>query len=384
MRPLSRRLALAILFAIVGDTLNAADPPKAPTAPGIYDLETPSGLVSKASALSGDGSIVVGYVGDEAAYWEWDAANSKFVHKPVKVAGRNLIGEVTGVSENGEAFAGFDREKANSPRRAFVFEKASSAITYLVGVGSPPPTTTADFILESFAGGMSDNGQAVAGSMQVIDPGIHGQFALPFYWVLTKPRIVEGLGDLPGGHLFARASHISNDGTVVVGSGESARNAIEPVKWDAGNHEAVPLLAGHRGAALSVSNDGKVIVGFAVFPDNKQHGFAWKQGAGTTRLKPAAPNEEATGNGVTADGKDAVGLQGVRALESYSACIWRLNGNEPIADSVWDKLGKPDKWDLIGASAVRRAPDNPKDVLVVGWGTYDRQHTSYLARFEYP
>jgi probable HAF family extracellular repeat protein len=73
----------------------------------------------------------------------------------------------------------------------------------------------------------------------------------------------QGLGDLPGGSFYSRAYSVSSDGSVVVGSSESA-SGWEAFRWTSGSGMSGlgDLPGGCFGSwAYGVSSDGSVIVG---------------------------------------------------------------------------------------------------------------------------
>ncbi|MCA2550875.1 MAG: PEP-CTERM sorting domain-containing protein, partial [Microcystis sp. M53BS1] len=86
----------------------------------------------------------------------------------------------------------------------------------------------------------------------------------------------QGLGDLPGGTFQGSALGVSGDGSVVVGSGNSA-NGLEAFRWtQAGGIVGLGDLPGgtFQGSALGVSGDGSVVVGYS-YSANGLEAFRW-------------------------------------------------------------------------------------------------------------
>jgi probable HAF family extracellular repeat protein len=85
------------------------------------------------------------------------------------------------------------------------------------------------------------------------------------------------LGDLPGGGSYSWASGISADGSVVVGSSDSA-SGREAFRWTRGGGMVGlgDLPGGLFGSTASgVSADGSVVVGSSDIDSAFQHAFRW-------------------------------------------------------------------------------------------------------------
>ena len=136
----------------------------------------------------------------------------------------------------------------------------------------------------------------------------------------AKPKAVfRGLGDLPGGKFFSEARAVSADGSVVVGSGTSARG-MEPIRWTAAT--GMRRLGGWTGTlpdghthswARGVSADGSVIVGTTNSKRRRYEAFRWTEKGGVRglgRLLRATKSRGCTDSfarGVSADGSVVVG-----------------------------------------------------------------------------
>ncbi len=95
----------------------------------------------------------------------------------------------------------------------------------------------------------------------------------------------EVLGDLDGGEIYASAAAVSDDGSLVVGLGTSARG-VEAFRWSrATGMTALGDFAGgdFSSQALAVSGDGAFIVGFGT-TDAGAQAAQWTEASGITTL----------------------------------------------------------------------------------------------------
>jgi probable HAF family extracellular repeat protein len=93
------------------------------------------------------------------------------------------------------------------------------------------------------------------------------------------------LGDLPGGAFASVAHAVSNDGTTVVGAGESA-SGQEAFRWttEGGMQELGDLPGGaFQSVAYGVSVDGAIVVGGSASA-NGDEAFRWSAPDGMTGL----------------------------------------------------------------------------------------------------
>ena len=99
--------------------------------------------------------------------------------------------------------------------------------------------------------------------------------------------VMQGLGDLPGGSFHSEAYGVNADGSVVVGYGTTA-TGIEAFRWtQAGGMQSVADWLADNGVtltgwtlstALSVSDDGTVVVGWGQNPYGKTEGWLARAG----------------------------------------------------------------------------------------------------------
>jgi probable HAF family extracellular repeat protein len=138
----------------------------------------------------------------------------------------------------------------------------------LVGLGYLPGCVFSETL------GVSANGSVIAGGCS----GPPGNEA--FRW--TSGAGMVGLGDLPGGSFSSIANGVSADGSTVVGSGDAA-SGDQAFIWTATNgmREIAAILTAHGidltgwtlDAATSISDDGTVVVGTGTNPSGNRE--AW-------------------------------------------------------------------------------------------------------------
>ena len=149
-----------------------------------------------------------------------------------------------------------------------------------------------------------------------------------------------GLGDLPGGEEGSVAYGVSADGSVIVGTADSASGLWEAFRWE--NGVMTGLGEGPRGgfdtSAYSVSGDGSVIVGiegqwaYVMHPIMTGRAFIWDADNGMRDLSDVLENDyglDVTGwilgepVGISADGLTIIGngLNPNGHLEGWVATI---------------------------------------------------------------
>jgi probable HAF family extracellular repeat protein len=236
-----------------------------------------------AHAISSDGSVVVGTLGQEAFRWEGgDSERLGFLP-----GGESSF--ATSVSPNGSSVVGFARN-ADGAFQAFRWENGE-----MVGLESAPGE-------DSLARDVSADGSVVVGSVRgpageeavrwVQDP-VSGDF-----------RVAERLGVLSADSPCSEALAISADGSVVVGySGDTANfchgqafiwtedEGMRGVRFVLETEHNLDLFGWTLGADISVvldadiSNDGTVIVGTGTNPDGEIEAWRAFLGAPATRLR---------------------------------------------------------------------------------------------------
>ena len=157
----------------------------------------------------------------------------------------------------------------------------------------------------SIAHGVSDDGSAVVGN------GDSALISEAFRW--SEGAGMVGLGVLPGGQQSV-ATGASADGSVAVGTNHYEFPAIpgsEAFRWTpSGGMVGLGLLpGGSHSHATGVSSDGSAVVGFGN-DGSISEAFRWTQAGGMVGLGFLVPGGGPTGsmaNGVSADGSVVVG-----------------------------------------------------------------------------
>jgi uncharacterized membrane protein len=129
-----------------------------------------------------------------------------------------------------------------------------------------------------------------------------------------------GLGQLPEGS-WSTAQAVSDDGMVIVGSGNNHERAREAFRWTAEDDmQGLGFLNPHVGLrfsmAMNISADGSTIIGssrYGWWPESIE-GFRWTEAEGMVGLgwipDPPGLPRMSQASGISADGSIIVGLSG--------------------------------------------------------------------------
>lgn len=214
---------------------------------GLGDID--GGAVrSEASAVSADGSLVVGSVQPEgAARWTIATGWQQLAGPMDEVPGFRP----TCVSMVGSVIAGLA-----SPITGGTVAARWTAATGVVNLGALPNTFG---FPDAFLSSISADGNVGTGNSSGLE-GVH-----PLHWSSTGGLI--GLGDVPGGIFYALGNDISADGRTIIGSARTSfpESPDEAFIWREGS--GFQLLDPDHGAffgsvAYGVSADGSVVVGY--------------------------------------------------------------------------------------------------------------------------
>jgi len=292
---------------------------------------------SQARAISGDGSVVVGYAEypgtTEAFRWSATdgAARLGFLNDPDHSDART-------VNADGTVVAGFSGG-------AFVWT-ASTGLQGLPRLGG--------------SGGGAANGLSADGAVAVGDSLPAGGPWEATLWGSTpgaSPSSAVGLGFLPA-HGESAAYGISADGRVVVGmsSGGSTRQAFRWTEQE-GMTGLGFLGTDSYSVAVGVSADGSTIVGSSreTTMSSTTRAFRWTSAGGMQSLGDLPGGTTfSTASAVSGDGSVIVGGARLSGESSYKPFIWtEATGMRWLFDVlVAEGLPELDEWTLLDVAGV--------------------------------
>ena len=296
-----RAAALATTVALLSTIARAAD--------GIFDLGTLGGAYSFATAVSADGSVVVGdsYTANNAARHAFRWTTSGGMADLGTLGGR--FSEARAVSADGSVVVGNSDTANNAASHAFRWT-TSGGMADLGTLGGA----------YSFASAVSADGSVVVGDSYTANN------AAPHAFRWTTSGGMADLGTLGGAHSFASA--VSADGSVVVGSSSTANNpAIHAYRWTtSGGIADLGTLGGGFSEARAVSAEGSVVVGSSTTTNNAAfHAFRWTTSGGMADLGTLG-GAHSFASGVSADGSVVVGSSTTANNAASHAYRWTTSG----------------------------------------------------------
>jgi uncharacterized membrane protein len=330
------------------------------------------------SGLSADGSVMAGTNGTQ--YFTWTAAGG-VVNIGGVSSSSGLVGGQAKMSSNGTRVCGVFLNPGSGLHEMSLYSTTSGTWTPLGGIGA---ACSAEI---SSGWGISGDGSSVVGLGWLGCTGAHASqwnqstglvtdlgstvanrssrangtnldgsivvgwqdaasgFRQGAVWVNGVQTIVTLAGS---GSVLGEAQECSSDGSWVVGSGVSS-NGFQAWRWSAGTlGQSLGTLAGvtnPRGAATSISADGKIIVGFVrpfASPAAFGEGFLWREDlgmvnlttwakdmglavpAGTVFALPLSVSDD--GNVICGQARTASGIQGfVLRFNEFSASSWTIS-----------------------------------------------------------
>ncbi|GMU19952.1 MAG: hypothetical protein AMXMBFR13_00540 [Phycisphaerae bacterium] len=242
---------------------------------GLGDL--PGGAFHS-EVLAFGGASFVGYgtssSGTEAVQWRWNAPIPQ-IESLGELPGGRFYGRALGVSRNGGVVVGESSSAASGLySEAFRWTPAEG----MVGLG--------DFgggLFSSTATAVSADGKVIVGR------GTSALGVEAFRW--TAETGMVSLGYLPGGHVYSGALDVSSDGSVIVGEGTDGA-----LMWDkAHGLRSVSAVLAEVGLdvegwelmnALSVSDDGRMLMGYGFCPTEALRVVTWVAYLGTSYQTP--------------------------------------------------------------------------------------------------
>lgn len=318
---------------------------------------------SQAAAISADGSTVVGEGlgpgGVEGFRW-------------TSATGMTSVGadyQPAAVSADGSVVVGLHNQGTD-----FVIDPFGDVVEIVeieafrwtsgtgpVGLGKLPGGTPSDGAqFGSRATGVSADGSIVVGSSDSGDPFGFGVEA--FRW--TSGTGMTGLGSLPAVGTASSASGISADGSTVVGSGAaSGHPSSVAIRWTAGGLERITFVP-QASEATAVSTDGSVVVGWAAL-GGFQQAFYWTSASGTVGIGDLPGGSSGSfALATSADGSVIVGRS--FSATGQEAFVWTAGTGMQELDQALADLGLalPAGWTLTSATGI-----SADGQTIVGFGT---------------
>ena len=325
---------------------------------GLGDLPGGS-FASVAFAVSPDGSIVVGESGSSFGT-EAFLLESGMMTGLGDLPGAGFFSTGRGVSLGGTVVVGYSLSAAalgaSPPWEAFRWESG-----VMTGLGDLPG---GEFF--SRASDVSADGSIVVGTSTSGVPGRREAFR----WTVGMGMV--GLGFLPGGNSGSVANTCSADGSVVVGFSHYAGSSfIQPFRWSAetgmvGLGGLFDLGGGQvEGNANGVSADGSVVVGSSNYAPGLTEAFRWTAVTGMVGLGDLPGGAVSSAAlGVSADGLIVIGHSQTDA--GREAFIWdATNGMRNLKDVLESDFG----LDLTGWTLRESRGPSDNGLVVVGSGT---------------
>lgn len=240
-----------------------------PETPDHMDLPQSQAIGVSADGRTAVGRYIIGRTGDTRAV-RWTSE------------GVTRLGEFASIDSNAAyavsgdgGFIAGAAEQMSGGGRAF---RWSSGRGY-DDLGYLPP----DGALYSTAHGITDDGRLVVGASSFFSPDPEQSFATEAVMWTAETGMV-GLGDLPGGLHESEALAAAGDACAIVGYGTSLLGR-EAALWSAGSLIGLGDLPGglFDSRALSVSGDGSIVVGVGT-TERGEEAFIWTEALGMVSL----------------------------------------------------------------------------------------------------
>lgn len=311
-------------------------------------LMTPDGLVDMgmsgssdafARGVSNNGVVVGDTFGGGTRAFRWTSSSGyEDLGQLEMLSGVNTVYGKS-ISNDGTRIVGTSYRPSQSLFEGYVWvEGATGGVVgneQMYGLGTLVPGR------DSSAVRISGNGQWVAGEASLAAGNGHAvRWSLADY--ATASATILDLGTLGG--MYSSAYDVSDDGRVVVGYATNSAHDSRAFRWveggtggAAGNQEMYDLgtLGGAESWAYALSSDGSVVVGEAYDVDGINEAFRWTEGTGMIRVAEwLADNGVDTGSmrlvtarDISDDGNVVVGQMGPTTYADR-AFIARVNAKQ--------------------------------------------------------
>ncbi len=271
---------------------------------------------------------------------------------------------------------------------------SSAAVLSLV----PPGTGASTFKGVGYLSGVvpassvratSEDGQIAVGSGNVLNNFPQaGAGDRPVLWTSTAPmKELTEPATITSGVLFETASDITPDGAVIAGRVRTSptANLRGSAIWsnDGKTLTVIPEIAGYsggRGAANSISADGRVVYGWSSdTASGVRQAYRWTAATGTVALgflNALDPMNAPSGRGVSADGSAMVGTE-TAASGSTTAYIYRFGTGMSslgfLPGGTWSASDAitPDGTKVLGAGSSTLYPGGEYFTWTQGGGVVE-------------
>ncbi|MDX9712940.1 MAG: T9SS type A sorting domain-containing protein [Ignavibacteriaceae bacterium] len=302
----------------------------------IEDLGTLGGNFSSATGLTYGGSIIVGVAEDNNLYNRafYKIGNDELVD--LGVLSDSKRSSALAISGEGSTIVGYSEIDSLETTRAFKYSSGSGMLNLGTLGGS-----------WSEAYGVSGNGDVVVGVSLNSNSETHA--------FIYANGVMQSLGTLGGS--YSRATSVSDDGLVVVGYSLISGGGDHAFRWtSSGGMQNLGTLGGNKSEAWGVSGDGSVIVGMSRIPNGQSRAFRWTASAGMEDLNIVYANLLSSGSvlnlarAISFDGRFIVGTgfnsstsrnEGFLLFNVNTTDVQSVNSNLPIAVELEQNFPNP-------------------------------------------
>lgn len=287
----------------------------------------PGDIDSRAYGVSGDGMIVVGDSGPDAARgairWTMGASAVELLPLPT-----HLKSTAYGISADGSTIVG------DSELIPVQWKGGSGALDLNLGGG--------------IAMAASANGSVVAGASA--NSG--------FRWSASTG--VETLSGLPGGGVVTQARALSADGSIAAGFSQSSGpfNRYHAVRWTSNGIQDLGLFSGGiETFGLGINASGDAVVGYGRRSAGGNRAILWTEAFGMVDLNLYLPTQGVSLSGLVLDyafaiSPDGTAIGGMGHFQSGGNFGWVVTGLNPVPEPATASL-------LFLAFAVMRRTRRP-------------------------